>query len=345
MKNTTPDVVELQSLLAYMKTAGMTHAVMEVSSHALAQNRVFGCEFDTAVFSNMTQDHLDFHGNLENYQKAKGTLFESLCKEGNLKQGKTAVVNIDDPAGLFMLDRTTANKITYSVQRPADIRATEVKIAANGASFHLTGVMGDFSVSTKLTGFFNVYNLMAAAGAAYAEGVPVDIIREVMGTVSRVPGRFERVEINMPYDVIVDYAHTPDGLENVLKTAKEFVRGRLIVVFGCGGDRDRTKRPIMGRIATVYADRIIVTSDNPRSEDPERIIAEIVAGITEASPRSCYEAVSDRKAAIKLAMSIADAGDVILIAGKGHENYQILGTRTIHFDDCEVVLEVLEEMK
>lgn len=345
MKNTTPDVIELQSLLAHMKTAEMSHVVMEVSSHALEQNRVFGCEFDTAVFSNITQDHLDFHGNFDNYRNAKSILFANLCKDDNHKQGKTAVVNIDDPAGLFMLGQTQAKKITYAVQRPADIRATGVKIAANGASFRMTGMMGDFSVATKLTGFFNVYNLMAAAGAAYAEGVPVDIIREVMETVSRVPGRFERVEINMPYDVIVDYAHTPDGLENVLKTAKEFVKGRLIVVFGCGGDRDRTKRPIMGRIATVYADRIIVTSDNPRSEDPEQIIAEIVAGIVEASDRLDYEAVSDRRAAIKLAMTIADDGDVILIAGKGHENYQILGDRTIHFDDCEVVREVLEEMK
>lgn len=345
MKNTTPDVVELQGLLAYLKTAGMSHAVMEVSSHALAQNRVFGCEFDTAVFSNMTQDHLDFHGNFDNYRKAKGRLFESLCKSDSYKQGKTAVVNVDDQAGTFMLDQTNAKKISYAVQNPADIRATGVKVAATGTSFNLTGIMGSFSVSTKLTGFFNVYNLMAASGAACAEGVPVEIIREVMETVSRVAGRFERVEINMPYDVIVDYAHTPDGLENVLKTAREFVKGRLIVVFGCGGDRDRTKRPIMGRIATVYADRIIVTSDNPRSEDPEKIIGEIVAGITAGSSSSRCETITDRRSAIKQAMSIAEEGDVILIAGKGHENYQILGDRTIHFDDCEVVRELLEEIK
>ena len=210
-------------------------------------------------------------------------------------------------------------------------------IRPDSASFRIAGELGNFAVKAKITGMFNVYNMLAAASVALAEGIEPDAVRESLEQFSHVPGRFERVEIDKPFSVIVDYAHTPDSLENVLRTAKHFVTGRLIAVFGCGGDRDRTKRPIMGELAARYADRVIVTSDNPRSEDPQSIVDEILEGITAPGTREKTEAITDRFSAIKHAMDMALPGDVLLIAGKGHETYQILSDRTIHFDDREVV--------
>ena len=340
VKNTTPDVLDLQSSLAAMVAGGMKAVAMEVSSHALALDMVAGCEFDAAVFTNMTQDHLDFHGDLTSYRDAKAKLFRLLAAEDAVKKNKHAIINLDDPAGRFMLEQTQAQAITYAIEQSADLQAVEVTIRPEGCRFRIVGKFGDFTVQSRLTGRFNVYNLLAAIGVALAEGISVDDIQTALADFATVPGRFERVEIDKPFSVIVDYAHTPDGLENVLRTAKQFVSGRLIAVFGCGGDRDRTKRPIMGELAARYADRVIVTSDNPRSEEPEFIIGQIMAGIVTPEAQRRTETIADRRQAIQRAMEIAEAGDVILVAGKGHENYQILADRTIHFDDREVVQEL-----
>jgi len=337
VKNTTPDVLDLQATLAEMLESGMQYAVMEVSSHALALGRVAGCEYDAAVFTNMTQDHLDFHRNLENYREAKAVLFKELGMPGSIKDNKHAVANIDDATGPYMLEQSRAGKISYGIRNPATVCAQDVIIRPEYAGFRIIGELGNFAVKAKITGLFNVYNMLAAASVALAEGIEPDVVREALEQFTHVPGRFERVDMELPFSVIVDYAHTPDSLENVLKTAKQFVEGRLIAVFGCGGDRDRTKRPIMGELAARYADRVIVTSDNPRSEDPQSIVNQILEGITSFEGRKKTEAITDRFAAIKYAMDMALPGDVLLIAGKGHETYQILADRTIHFDDREVV--------
>ena len=340
VKNTTPDVLDLQSTLRDMVDGGMKAVAMEVSSHALALGRVAGCEYDTAVFTNMTQDHLDFHQTMENYREAKSLLFRQLVADGSQKANKSAIANIDDPAGEYMLAQTKARRIGYGMSEKADLRAVDIDLRPEGASFRVTGRWGEFAVQSRLTGLFNVYNMWAAIGVGCAEGIDIPVIQASLAEFEQVPGRFERVDIGRPFSVIVDYAHTPDGLENVLKTAKQFVRGQLIVVFGCGGDRDRTKRPIMGELATRYADRAIVTSDNPRSEDPEFIIGQIMAGITSPEARRKTTTEPDRRTAIRQALALGQPGDVILIAGKGHENYQILADRTIHFDDREVVREL-----
>ena len=338
-KNTTPDVLDLQSTLRDMADSGMRAVAMEVSSHALALGRVAGCEFDTAVFTNMTQDHLDFHQTMENYRDAKALLFRRLADDNSRKGNKAAVANIDDPAGEYMLAQTSARRISYGLSEQADLRAVDIDLRPEGSRFRVTGQWGEFDVQSPLTGLFNVYNMLAAIGAALAEGIETPVIQAALAEFDSVPGRFERVDIGRPFSVIVDYAHTPDGLENVLKTAKQFVRGRLIAVFGCGGDRDRTKRPIMGELAARYADRVIVTSDNPRSEDPAFIIGQIMAGIATPAARQKTTTEPDRRTAIEQALAMGEAGDVIVIAGKGHENYQILADRTIHFDDREVVRE------
>jgi UDP-N-acetylmuramoyl-L-alanyl-D-glutamate--2,6-diaminopimelate ligase len=319
----------------------MQYAVMEVSSHALALGRVAGCEYDAAVFTNMTQDHLDFHKTMENYREAKAILFKELGGPGSLKGNKTAVANLDDTAGGYMLDTAAAVRaVSYGIDHPATVRAENVVVRPEYASFRITGELGNFSVRSKITGLFNVYNMLAAASVALAEGIDAALVRDALENFTHVPGRFERVEIDRPFSVIVDYAHTPDSLENVLRTAKQFVEGQLIAVFGCGGDRDRTKRPIMGELAARYADRVIVTSDNPRSEDPDSIVDQILAGITAPGAKEKTEAITNRFEAIRQAMGMAQPGDVLLIAGKGHETYQVLADRTIHFDDREVVREL-----
>lgn len=341
VKNTTPDVLDLQATLAEMVEAGMQYAAMEVSSHALALGRVAGCEYDAAVFTNMTQDHLDFHQTLENYRDAKALLFSGLGGQETVKGNKNAIANLDDATGRFMLDAAVhARPIGYGILQSAAVRAEDVTVRPDCAIFRITGDFGEFAVRAKITGMFNVYNMLAAASVALVEGIDAAVVKEALENFTHVPGRFERVEIDKPFSVIVDYAHTPDSLENVLRTAKQFVGGRLIVVFGCGGDRDRTKRPIMGELAARYADKVVVTSDNPRSEEPDSIVQQILAGIKGPEARSKTEAITNRYDAIRYALESAQAGDVILIAGKGHETYQILADRTIHFDDREVVREL-----
>ena len=333
--NTTPDVVELQHTLAMMRDKGMDYVVMEVSSHALDQNRVAGIEFDTAVFTNLTQDHLDYHKTLENYMLAKAKLFDHVSEKG-CKQGKTAVVNIDDAAGATMLAHAKCQHLTYAIEKEADLRATDILVHANGAEFVLHHEsFGEMKLSLHITGIFNVYNVMSAVGAALSEHIDASVIKEALEAFTAVPGRFELVKAGQDFSIIVDYAHTPDGVENVLQTARKIAKRRIIAVFGCGGDRDRTKRPIMGRLAAELADVVIATSDNPRTEDPAFILSQVEEGVEEAIGTKHHELIVDRRQAIYRAVEMAEKDDIVVILGKGHENYQILKDKTIHFDDKE----------
>ena len=341
--NTTPDVVDLQKTLYAMVCAGCDYCVMEVSSHALALKRVAGIEYDCAVLTNITQDHLDFHKTMENYRDAKSLLFEHLT-DGN-KTNKNAVFNMDDPSSAIIKARTKARAWTYGKGEENDIHPLRFTVAPKHMQLALATPVGEMDLELKITGEFNVYNVMSAVGAMLAEGISKETIVAVLDGFDGVPGRFQLVEAGQPYTVIVDYAHTPDGLENVLHTARSITRGKLWVVFGCGGDRDNKKRPIMGGLALELADKVVVTSDNPRTEDPERIIDEIFTALQNVPEGKEVFRLSDRREAINFALANAAAEDVILIAGKGHENYQILKDRTIHFDDKEVVLEYWSDKK
>lgn len=346
INNTTPDVIDLQAVLAEMLHSGIEYVVMEVSSHALALDRVAGCEFDVGVFTNMTRDHLDFHGSFENYAEAKAELFRMLGAKGGAKTGKSAVINTDDPIAEVMLAKSDCSKITYGVKSKADFSAENVEIKPMGAEFTVVTPSEKVSLQLGITGMFNVYNVLGAIGATAAEGIGMPIIKNALESFKSVPGRFELVDAGQPFSVIVDYAHTPDGLENILRTAREFAKHKIIVVFGCGGDRDRTKRPIMGKLAAQYADIVIATSDNPRTENPDIILAEIEAGINDnISEEKIYKKISDRRQAINTAINLAQKDDIVIIAGKGHETYQILKDKTIPFDDREVAREAIGEMK
>ncbi|MBQ2245990.1 MAG: UDP-N-acetylmuramoyl-L-alanyl-D-glutamate--2,6-diaminopimelate ligase, partial [Selenomonadales bacterium] len=337
-----PDVIDLQKILVRMVEANIDYVIMEVSSHALVLNRVAGCDFNVAMFTNLTQDHLDFHKTLEQYALAKADLFARVASQANCKPNRAAVVNLDDEAAQTMLAAANGVKtITYGINSDADVRATDIAVTGTGTSFKVTGAYGEHTLNLRITGIFNVYNVLGTICAALSENIEWTTIIESLESFTSVAGRFELIDGGQSFPIIVDYAHTPDGLENILKTAKEFTKGRIIVVFGCGGDRDRTKRPIMGRIATELGDVVIATSDNPRTEDPARILDDVEAGILEVlDDNTQYEKIADRRAAIERAITMAKADDVVMIAGKGHETYQILNTGTIHFDDREVAREV-----
>lgn len=338
VKHTTPEAADLQAYLAEMAAIGLHYAVMEVSSHALALDRVVGCEFDVAVFTNLTQDHLDLHGTMQSYLEAKARLFSGLSPTG--KAGKVAVLNADDSSLDYLARQTRVPIITYGVKQMADFAAHDVSFSRDGTSFVLS-IRGRRQglISVVTPGLFSVYNALAAIAVAEHEGVSFGIIADALANTPSVPGRFQPVHCGQDFDVVVDYAHTPDGLENILATAKQFSQGRVIAVFGCGGDRDGRKRPLMGEVVNRIADLAVVTSDNPRSEDPSQIIAEILAGMPD---RSRVMVQSDRAAAIFAAVRMAKPGDVVVIAGKGHETYQIFSDRTIHFDDKEVAKQALE---
>jgi UDP-N-acetylmuramoyl-L-alanyl-D-glutamate--2,6-diaminopimelate ligase len=336
VKNTTPESIELQHMLASMVEKGAKYACIEVSSHALEMGRVWGCEFKTAIFTNLTQDHLDYHKTMENYRNAKSLLFSQL---GNSYQGqgKCAILNMDDPASEYYRKVTAAQVITYGIDHDADVQAKNIEITGSGTSFTLSTFQGEVSISIHLIGKFNVYNCLAAAAACLVEGVPLSLIKKSLESIEGVSGRFERVNEGQNYTVIVDYAHTPDSLENVLKTAKEFTKGKLYCIVGCGGDRDRTKRPVMAQIAVKYADFSVFTSDNPRSEDPDAILEDMVAGLNpDIAGQERFVAITDRRKAIQYAISLAAEEDCILIAGKGHETYQIINGQILSFDDREV---------
>ena len=337
-KHTTPQAPELQATLRMIKDVEkIDNVVMEVSSHALDQNRVGGCRFNGAVLTNLTQDHLDYHITMENYFKAKALLFE------RLKEDNFAVINADDEYGdRFISVVPEGVKVyTYGVRQQSDVMAHNINFSLNGAEFTLVANAKEYKVNLHMNGMFSVYNVLAAVTTALAMGIDIEIALKALQNVKGVAGRFE-VVVKKPL-VIVDYAHTPDGLENVLKSAREITPedGKLICLFGCGGDRDATKRPKMGAIAEKLADKIVITSDNPRSEDPQVIITDIIAGLKSVDTKNVI-VEPDRGSAIALLKTIANNNDVVVIAGKGHEDYQILKDKTIHFDDREEARKVFE---
>mgnify|MGYP000002794113 CR=1 FL=1 len=329
--HTTPFAPQLQSQLAAALESGCELAVMEVSSHALAQGRVMNCPFSVAVFTNLTQDHLDFHRDMEDYFAAKALLFSPEYLQGR------AIINIDDAYGQKLVEQIPPERVwRYSVQdaNSSDLWTSDLSYEPTGVRGMLHTPKGDIAFESPLVGQYNLANLLAAVGAALHLGIDLELIASSVKQFSGVPGRMEKVQnsSNQDMNVIVDYAHTPDSLENLLKAARPFISGKMICVFGCGGDRDRTKRPKMGAIAAQLADKVIVTSDNPRTEKPESILQDILAGIP---PSVQPEVICDRAEAIATAIEQAQSGDGVLIAGKGHEDYQILGTEKIHFDDRE----------
>lgn len=346
--HTTPGALELQKLFARMVEKRLDTVVMEASSHALALDRTAGSEFDVAVFTNLTQDHLDFHVDMERYFQAKRKLFVELGQSGTRKERKRAIINLDDPWSRRMREACTVPVWTYGLGAQADLRAENVRLSAAGTTFTLRSPAGTCTIQSRLVGEHNVYNLLAAIGVVLHEGLTLDEVRAAVGAVSNVPGRFERVEAGQDFTVVVDYAHTEDALVRLLTAAQALRTGRIITVFGCGGDRDRTKRPKMGRAAVQYSDVVILTSDNPRTEDPAAILREVEVGVKEALAdrgHVRYQMLADRRAAIEAAVREAKTDDMVLIAGKGHEDYQIVGTTKHHFDDREVAREMIGTLR
>ena len=333
-KNTTPSCYELQSMFSLMVAAGCDYCVMEVSSHALDQDRVYGIEFEAGLFTNLTQDHLDYHITMENYLKAKKRLFNS---------SKIAVMNCDDSYFAEMVKELEQKTVTFSAMgNNADYNAENIVLKPDGSEFDLVSKNGSNHIKTAIGGKFTPYNAMCAAVCLIELGFDAKAVCDAFSKMSGIKGRAEVVPCDRDFTVIIDYAHTPDGLENILKTFSECEKNRLIVLFGCGGDRDRTKRPKMGAIAASLADYVIVTSDNPRSEEPISIINDILEGMKDST--APYEVIENRVEAIKKAVQIAKKGDIIVLAGKGHETYQILKSGTIHLDEREVVAEALKEL-
>jgi UDP-N-acetylmuramoyl-L-alanyl-D-glutamate--2,6-diaminopimelate ligase len=337
---TTPEALELQAMLAAMYAAGVRAVAMEVSSHALALRRVDELTFDVAVFTNLTQDHLDFHGTLDDYRAAKRRLFELL--DASAKPARTAVVNADDASWAAMVRGLAMPVLTFGLGPDAAVRALEATSTMDGTRLVAATPRGRVELTSPLIGEHNLMNLLGAIGVGVALGLVPEAIARALGQVRAVPGRFEHVRAGQPFLVVVDYAHTPDALERVLATARKLTRGRLGVVFGCGGDRDRGKRPIMGEIAARLCDRVWITSDNPRTEPPESIIDEIAAGVRRTgAPADRWTRHADRRRAIAEAVAWARPGDAVVIAGKGHETYQIVGSEVLSFDDREVAREAL----
>lgn len=332
-ERTTPESLELQELFAKMVEEGCNYCVMEVSSHSLALDRVYGVDFKVGIFTNLTRDHLDFHKTFENYYKAKYKLFE---------RSGICVVNKDDTYGNRIINDVLSNGnkkiVSYSINEESDFTAFDEKTDSSTISYKLKTKDDALDIVVGIPGEFNIYNSLGAVAAAKALNISIESIKKGIAEVV-VPGRCEKagVKFNLPYTIILDYAHTPDGLKNILETARGFTKNKLISVFGCGGDRDRVKRPQMGKIGTDLSDFAIITSDNPRTEDPDFIISEILGGIEKDN----YITIEPRKQAIRKALKIATDGDVVVIAGKGHEDYQILKTGKIHFDEREVIDNIL----
>jgi UDP-N-acetylmuramoyl-L-alanyl-D-glutamate--2,6-diaminopimelate ligase len=335
---TTPEAADIQAMLDQMLQAGCQSVAMEVSSHALVQQRVHQIAFDAGIFTNLTRDHLDYHHTMEDYFQAKRLFFEIL-PEGGKKTA--AIVNGDDPYGrrLAALARPEMPIIPYGLAPEAAVRAVDLRLSEKGSEFRVQAPWGTAPVQLKLFGRFNVYNALAALAAGGSLGIDLALMAEVLGQRSYVPGRLEPVDNRRGFQVFVDYAHTDDALDNVLQTLRELTRGRLIVVFGCGGNRDKTKRPLMGAVAARRADFTVLTSDNPRKEEPLEIIAQIRRGFEDTT--APYEVIVDRAAAIRRAIALAAAGDVILIAGKGHENYQEFANTIVPFDDRKIARDLL----
>ncbi|WP_201716942.1 UDP-N-acetylmuramoyl-L-alanyl-D-glutamate--2,6-diaminopimelate ligase [Rossellomorea arthrocnemi] len=338
--NTTPDSLTLQQTFKQFCDKGVRSAIMEVSSHALDQGRVHGCDYDIAVFTNLTQDHLDYHKSMDDYRNAKGLLFSQLGNTYFKKSPKYAIINKDDEAADYFIRSTAAHVFTYGLSPAADFHAKDMVLRATESVFTLVSPFGEREMVLKLAGKFNVYNALAAIATAFAAGIPIEESVRSLENAKGVRGRFETVSEGQPFSVIVDYAHTPDGLKNVLETIRSITKGKVIVVVGCGGDRDRIKRPIMAEIACDYGDYAIFTSDNPRTEDPEGILRDMESGVFGKQ----YQLIVDRKEAIKEALNHAKPEDVVLIAGKGHETYQIIGNNVYDFDDREVARHFIKEI-
>jgi UDP-N-acetylmuramoyl-L-alanyl-D-glutamate--2,6-diaminopimelate ligase len=340
--HTTPEAPTFQRLLREMADDGVSCVAAEVSSHALQLKRAAATSFEVALFTNLSRDHLDFHGTMEAYRDAKLKLFRP---SGPWEAGspKWAILNFDDPSSKYFAEATTGTVLTYGTGEGAGVRGAELSLDPEGAAFRLSYKGASFPVRVNMPGAFNVHNALAAAAASFALGCDAEAIASGIESVKRVPGRMERIECGQDFRVIVDYAHTPDALSNVLAALRSITPGKLICVFGCGGDRDRGKRPVMGATVARASDFVVVTSDNPRSEDPLEIMAQIVEGIR-AEGFDNFETVSDRAEAIEAGLRMAAGGDTVLIAGKGHEDYQILGNRRIHFDDREVARDALDRM-
>ena len=334
-KHTTPQAPELQHTLQKILKSDILNVVTEVSSHSLEQHRVRKCKFQGAVFTNLTQDHLDFHVTMDNYFNAKAKLFEGL------EEGSYAVINNDDKYAKRLIEKVPegVEVLTYGIKNKSDLMAQDIEFTSSGVSFNCVYKDETTNIKLMLNGMFSVYNALAAIGCALKNSIALQVAKDALEKTKSVAGRFEIV-CTSPL-VIVDYAHTPDGLENILRAARELTPkdGSLICLFGCGGDRDATKRPKMGKIAQSLSDKIIVTSDNPRSEDPQQIITDILSGLKLINPKTVF-VEPDRAEAIKMLKNLADKKDVVIVAGKGHEDYQILKDRTIHFDDREEVAKV-----
>ncbi|MBI4211692.1 MAG: UDP-N-acetylmuramoyl-L-alanyl-D-glutamate--2,6-diaminopimelate ligase [Deltaproteobacteria bacterium] len=332
---TTPDAVRLQACLKTMVNAGVGVCAMEVSSHALMQARVAGCHFDAAIFTNLTSEHLDYHGTMERYFAAKERFFTELLMSSD-KRPRIVAVNADDPYGQRLYPKSE-HLYRFSLRSGADVHCLSFETTSEGLLLHLKTFAGELRLRSRLVGHFNAMNILGAVTIALGLNVDRQAIEAGIAAMERVPGRFEVVPNDKGILALVDYAHTPDALQNVLTEARKLSRGRLFVVFGCGGDRDRSKRPLMGAVAAKLADMVIVTSDNPRSENPQSIINAIVPGVANAN----YEVILDRRQAIERATQLAVDGDTILVAGKGHEDYQIIGSKRSHFDDREELRRLL----
>lgn len=330
-KNTTPGPVELQGLLSRMREGGVRHCAMEVSSHALDQDRVQGVKFSAAIFTNLTQDHLDYHKTFAQYFKAKAKLFMGLGR------GSFALINSDDVFGKKLVGLTKAKVITYGIDEDADVRAAEARFGVNGTEFTVVSPEGKTRIKSGLIGKHNVYNILAAFAWGLKESIHPRVIKSAIEKFTLVPGRLERVDCQGGYSVFVDYAHTDDALKNIIQSLRQVGQKRIIVVFGCGGDRDKGKRPKMGQVVSELSDYAIITSDNPRSEDPMRIIEDIKKGIKKDN----FCVIPERIEAIRKSLSMAAIGDIVLVAGKGHEDHQIIGDRSLRFDDREAVKECL----
>jgi UDP-N-acetylmuramoyl-L-alanyl-D-glutamate--2,6-diaminopimelate ligase len=335
---TTPESSDLQDLFRQMVDAGCRRAVLEVSSHSLVQKRVHGCGFKVAVFTNLTRDHLDFHGDMDAYFAAKRLLFDTLLREDG-----HAIVNRDDDRAEELIRASRGKVWTYSLSQPADLMVEELTLSLETTHVRVRTPAGPLEIRTPLIGRFNVQNLLAALGAGLALGIPEDALVRGLGSLRGVPGRLERVVAGQDFTVIVDYAHTDDALKNLLETVRELRPRRLITVFGCGGDRDRTKRPLMGAVASRLSDVVMLTSDNPRSEPPEAILEEIRRGIPQ-SRSAAVHAIVDRRDAIAKALEMGREGDVVVIAGKGHESYQQIRDRAVPFDDRQVARDILHRL-
>jgi len=335
--NTTPESVDLQSFLAEIRDVGGKYAVLEASSHALTMDRLWGCHFRAAVFTNLTREHMDYHKTFEDYFAAKRRLFEGT----GASAPEVAVLNADDEFAK-RLAGLAKKTVTYGLESHADITTKKFQLTFDGLEFTAQTPNGKVHVSSRLVGRINVYNVLAAIGASQALGLSNEAIERGICALESVSGRFQRIDLGQPYAVIVDYAHTDDALENLIRTARELnPKGRVITLFGCGGEKDRTKRPVMGEVTGRLSDLTILSSDNPRSEDPLKIISDVIVGLQKTAGKYLIE--PDREKAIGMAMDEARAGDIVLLAGKGHENYQILSDRTLEFDDREMARQALGE--